>query len=359
MKPMTSALALAAAAAAVAGLALSAGASAETMEITVVAGAPPTVSNVKATKEFFIPEINKRLAASGKGFTIKWNEAYSSSLAKFTEVFETVEENIAQMGVILKNFEESKLPLDQYFYMAPFNDATPKQMVEIDAAMREKLPAMNEQYTKHNQIMLGSGATESSDLFTTFPVKSVADLKGRKIGASGAMGQYMRNTGAVVVNSSMLDSFMNIKNGVYEGYPISVTLAGPYRTYQSAKYYTKVGFGVAATSGLSINADTWKKLPDFVKTMFKEETLKWADEQDKIDVQRHAHFVELMKKSGVHFGALSDAARKQWAMVMPNIALEWAKGLDKRGLPGTKVLDTYMDELRARHIKLARQWDKE
>ncbi len=340
-------------------VALAAGARAETVKITVVAGAPPTVSNVKATKEYFIPTINKRLAASGKDFKIEWTEAYSSSLAKFTEVFETVEENIAQMGVILKNFEESKLPLDQYFYMAPFSSATQEQMVEIDAAMREKLPALNEQYTKHNQVMLGSAATESTDLFTTFPVKSVADLKGHKIGASGAMGQYMRNTGAVVVNSSMLNSFMNIKNGVYEGYPISIVLAGPYRTYQSAKYYTKVQFGVTATSGISLNKDAWAKLPAFVQTMFKEETRNWAKWQADVDRQRAAHFVELMKKGGVHFGELDDAGRRQWAMTMPNIAQEWAKGLDKRGLPGTKVLATYMDELRARHIKLAREWDKE
>ncbi len=347
-----------AAGAAAAAVAFAVGAHAETMKITVVAGAPPTVSNVKATKEYFIPTINKRLAASGKDFKIEWTEAYSSSLAKFTEVFETVEENIAQMGVILKNFEESKLPLDQYFYMAPFSNATQEQMVEIDTALREKLPELNAQYTRHNQVMLGSAATESTDLFTTFPVKSVADMKGRKIGASGAMGQYMRNTGAVVVNSSMLNSFMNIKNGVYDGYPISIVLAGPYRTYQSAKYFTKVQFGVTATSGISIHKDTWKKFPDFVKAMFKEETRNWAKWQADVDRQRDAHFVELMKKDGVHFGELSDEARRQWAMTLPNIAQEWAKGLDKRGLPGTKVLTAYMDELRARHIGVAREWDK-
>jgi TRAP-type transport system periplasmic protein len=342
-----------------AAAALAPAANAETISMTAVAAAPPTVSNVKATKEYFIPTVNKRLAASGKDFKIEWKEAYSSSLAKFTEVFETVEENIAQLGVILKNFEESKLPLEQYFYMAPFNSATPAQMTAIDAALREKLPEMNAEYVKHNQVFLGSGATESTDLFTTFPVKSVADMKGHKIGASGAMGQYLRGTGAVIVTSSMLDSFMNIKNGVYEGYPISITLAGPYRTYQSAKYYTKIGFGVTATSGLTVNKATWAKLPDFVKTIFLEETKNWAVEQDKIDQQRHATFVGVMKKSGVVFGEMSAAERRRWAMTIPNIAQEWASGLDKKGLAGTKVLKAYMDELRGREIALAREWDKE
>ena len=72
---------------------------AETMKITVVAAAPPQVTNVKVTKEKFIPEVNKRLAASGKDFKVEWTEAYSQTLAKFNEVFETVEDGIAQMGV--------------------------------------------------------------------------------------------------------------------------------------------------------------------------------------------------------------------------------------------------------------------
>ena len=55
----------------------------------------------------------------------------------------------------------------------------------------------------------------------------------------------------------------------------------------------------------------------------------------------------------------SNAARTEWAMKMPNIALEWAKALDKKGLPGTKVLQGYMNGLRAEGVTCARQWDKE
>jgi hypothetical protein len=48
----------------------------------------------------------------------------------------------------------------------------------------------------------------------------------------------------------------------------------------------------------------------------------------------------------------------KWARMMPNIAKEWAEKLDKQGLPGSKVLSAYMDEMRRLGAKPAREWDK-
>ena len=334
-------------------------ASAKTVKMTAVSAGPPNVSNVKTTKEFFIPEVDKRIAASGQDFKIEWKEAYGSSLASFNEVFEAIEEGIGQLGLILKNFEESKLPLEQYFYMAPFGRQTPQQLVVIDRNMRKKLPILNETYLKHKQVFLGSAATESTDLFTTFPVKKVDDIKGHKIGASGAMGHYLRGTGAVTVNSSMLDSYTSIKNGVYEGYPISVTLAGPYRTYQAAKYFTEVQFGVTATSALTVNSAAWAQLPEFARKIFYDVAVEWAAELEKLDVGRRAQFLGIMKKAGVEMAVLPPEERRRWAKMMPNIAQEWAESQEKKGLPGKLVLKTYMDELRGNKIEVARHWDRE
>jgi hypothetical protein len=48
----------------------------------------------------------------------------------------------------------------------------------------------------------------------------------------------------------------------------------------------------------------------------------------------------------------------KWANAMPNIAKEWAERADKDGLPGTKALSAYMDELRKAGAKPVRDWDK-
>lgn len=345
---------------AIAGLLTSVGpALGETIRLTVVAAAPPHVTYVKAAKERWIPEINKRLKESGKDFKIEWTEAYSQSLAKFPEVFDAVEEGVAHVGLILKNFEPSKLPLEQFTSIAPFGQFSMAQMIEVDSAMRKKVPALNKAYEKYNQVFLVSGVSASQQFFTTFPVKTVDDLKGRKIGASGAFGQWFQGTGAVVVPSSMANSHTDIRNGVYEGYPMSEILAFAYKTYQVAPYLARVEFGPSNVSGITVNIDTWEKLPDFVKKIFMETAEQyphWIAENEEANMKK---FMGIMLKSGLKVYDMPDAERKRWASMMPNIAQEWADRQEKRGLPGREVLNAFMGELRARNIEIARQWDKE
>jgi TRAP-type C4-dicarboxylate transport system substrate-binding protein len=339
--------------------ALAGPAGAETMKLTVVAAAPPQVTYVKVTKERFIPEINKRLAAAGKDFKVEWTEAYGQSLANFNEVFEAVEDGIAHVGLVLKNFEESKLPLEQYMYMVPFMRHTGQQMVAIDANMHRKIPEMVAQYDKHNQQFIISGSAHSMQLFSNFPVKSVDDLKGRKLGASGAMGHWLRGTGAVVVTASMLQSYVDIKNGVYDGYPISLTLAYAYRTYEAAPHMTLVDFGSSATSTITVNKQAWAKFPPHFKDIFVAVAKEWPAWQLEVDDGNAARWQEQMVKKGMKIHDMSAEERRRWAAQMPNVAQEWAEAMEKAGHPGKKVLKAYMDEIRALNVQVARHWDRE
>lgn len=341
------------------GLAPAGGSAAEIIKLTVVAASPPTVTPVKATKEYLVPEINRLLAASGKDTRIEWTEAYAQSLATFNEVLETVEEGVAHVGVLLKQFEEAKLPLEQYMYMLPFMRHTTRQMVAIDAKLHDTIPQMKADYEKNGQVFLISGGSGAQNLITNFPVRSVDDMKGRKIGASGAMGHWLRGTGAVIVTAAMTQSYTDIKNGVYDGYPMSLTLVFPYRTYEAAQHFTLVGFGTLASSSLTVNSKTWAKLPAHVRDAFTTAAKQWPDRQIEIDEANEAKWREPMMNKGLKIAEMSPAERRRWAMQMPNIAMEWAEVLEKQGHPGRRVVKTYMDEIRALGVEVARHWDRE
>jgi TRAP-type C4-dicarboxylate transport system substrate-binding protein len=345
---------------AAAALAISAiPAEAKTMKMTVVAAAPPIVTFVHVAKTKFIPEVNRRLAASGKDFKIEWTQAYSQSLAKFSEVFETVEEGVAQVGLILKNFEPSKLALEQYNYVTPFVGHNAAQMVTIDRNLRKRVPELNKLYEKYDQVFLHSGVSDSMQLFTKFPVKKFEDLKGHKIGASGSMGLWLKNTGAVRVNSSMLNSFTDIKNGLYDGYPISELLAFPYKTYEVAKYLTRTKFGVSATSAITVNTDTWNDMPAHAREIFRDVAQDYGKWQIEVDTGKFSKFVGIMKKKGVKIYEMPEEERQRWANQLPNLAKEWADRLEKLGMPGHKVVQAFMDEARALNVPIARNWDRE
>ena len=156
----------------------------------------------------------------------------------------------------------------------------------------------------------------------------------------------------------MNQSFTNIKNGVYEGYPISEILSFVYKTWSAAPYFTKVDFGPTLTSAITFNKDVWKSLPTKAQQIIREEAAKWPTYLDQIDNKKRAKFVGIMKKKGVKFSELSDAERNKWAMALPNIAKEWADRMEKRKLPGNKMVATFMAELRAAKVPFARDWGK-
>lgn len=344
---------------ALAAAAFSGAVQAQTVKLTVAGGSPPTVTPARITKEFFVPEVSKRLAASGNPFKIEWTEAYSQTLVKFTETLEAVEEGVAHVGILLTNFEESKLPLEQYVSMIPFGAADTDVQLRIDGKVRARVPEMEATFDKYNQVVLTHAPSESMQMFTKFPLARVDDLQGKKIGASGALGQVLRGTGAVIVTSSMTSSFTDIKAGVYEGYPISEGLAFPFKTYQAAPYMAKLDFGTPMLAALTVNKKTWASLPPHAQKIFKDVAREWTQQYMASEKARSRQVVEAMKKEGVKFVDISPEERRRWAMKMPNIAREWAEQLDKQGQPGSKLLAAYMEETRAAGVKPVRNWDKE
>ena len=335
---------------------------AKTMKLTAIGAPPPIVLPVKVTKEFFIPEVNKRLAASGKDFKIEWTEAYSSSLAKFSEVFEATEEGIGHLGVNIWVFEGSKLPLENVTFYVPFGTTDSVGLTKVMRNLHQKIPEMDKTYENYNQVHLVSWGADPYQLVTKFPVTKWEDLKGHKLGASGTMGQFFRNTGSAVVTSSMLDAYTSIKNGVYEGYTATIGLIFPYKMYQAAPHITKVNFGATSGSGLTLNRDTWNDLPAHAKKIFKEVAWETGLLYSRMSEKRIAKFEPIMRKRGAKIADFPAEERKRWAYNLPNIAKEWAARLDKRGQPGTKLLKAYMDELRAlpgANKDIVRHWDRE
>jgi TRAP-type C4-dicarboxylate transport system substrate-binding protein len=333
-------------------------AAAKEYKLSVAGAPPPIVTPSFVTKTFFVPTVTKRAKACGDTLVI--NQAYAQTLAKFGETLEAVEEGIAHIGMILRNFEESKLPLDQYSANMPFVVADPKILTEIDTAVRKKVPEMNKMYARYGQVFLAGASEHSMQMFSTFPIKRYEDLKGHKIGGSGSLGNYIRGTGAVLVNSSMQQSYTSIKNGLYDGYPIIIYLAFPYRTYQAAKYYTVTNFGATNVAALTVNAKTWATFSPCLKKAFRDTATEWSQQYIKVNSARLAKFSGIIKKKGGNvFSTLAPAERKRWAMALPPLAKQWSTALEAKGLPAKAVVKSFMDEARAHGIKPPREWDKE
>jgi TRAP-type C4-dicarboxylate transport system substrate-binding protein len=121
-----------------------------------------------------------------------------------------------------------------------------------------------------------------------------------------------------------------------------------------------VDFGAISPITLTVNKDVWAKLPDDVKTAFREAADSWAAETDRrIKAASESGRERCEKEHNLKTTKLSDADRRAWAMAMPNIAQSWAKREDAAKLPGSKMLVAWMDYMREKQQPIVRHWDRE
>ena len=330
------------------------------ISLTVAAGqATRAMKPLALIGEFFIPEVNKRIKEAGLKVEIEWKEAYAGSLLKPTRVLEGVKDGIAEVGFEPTIFHPDKLPLENITFVVPFVTADVLLVSKAMNKMHATFPEYVDQYTKFNTVRLGGNSYDSYELVSTFAVNKVEDVKGRKIATAGAALAWIRGTGAVPVQSNMMEYYNGTKTGVYDAFIIFPSAHPGMKYPEVAPYTIKVGFGAQYAAAIIINKGVFDKLSAPLQKIFRDAGEKWGEEADK--AMQNAGQAGLAAVAGFKGQVLELPRDEQvkWAKMMPNIAKEWADKLDKQGLPGTKVLHAYMDEVRRLGAKPARDWDKE
>ncbi len=331
---------------------------AQTINVTLAAGHPPVFRWVKHASKTFIPTVNKAL--EGSGYTINWSEQYGGSLAKVGGVLEAVEEGLAEVGLVSSLFEPAKLSLQTVTYFTPFVNRDSTAVSNLMDELHKTSPELRATWEANGLEYLGAAiGIDDYLIMTNFPVNSIADLKGRKIGAPGPAVNWLKGTGAVGVSGNLTTYYNELKTGVYDGVIVFASAALPGKLYEVAPYITKVGFGAQYAGGLAANKEWYDAQPKVVQ-----DALKAGAEADRIAYHKDldasvTKFLAIMKSKGATITEVSEEMRKEWVMGMDNVAKGWAAKLDSAGQPGTKVLKTYMDAMRASGAVPLRDWDRE
>ena len=87
--------------------------------ITMVSGHGTHLPWIRAIQEFYIPEVDKRLAAAPGKHTIKWQQAYGGTIVKLGGELAAVRQGVAEMAHVYTIFEPANLPLLQVTHVTP------------------------------------------------------------------------------------------------------------------------------------------------------------------------------------------------------------------------------------------------
>jgi len=336
----------------------------QTINLTIGSSHPEVVPWVAAMKNYIVPEISKRVDALGGKHKIVWREAYNGVLYKANATLSSVSEGIADMGWVFSNLEGARQPLLQVSTYTPGVTEDYRLMSAVHNDLMEKIPQFKAEWEKHNLVYLSAMAIDPLHLFTKFPVKSVDDLKGRKISAAGTIGSWLGAMGATPVDGSLPTFYNDIKTGVSEGGMTVVTGALGIKLHEAVNYVTLVNMGCFFAGALAMNRDTYNKLPPdiqkIVREVGREYYVKVAEGTDRAYQFGLKTFREQGAKQTPPLQVVEfpQAEREKLFRSMRNVAADWAKANDAKGLPASRILKEYMDTMRARGAKPVRDWDK-
>lgn len=179
-------------------------------------------------------------------------------------------------------------------------------------------------------------------IVTRKPFATLKDVEGMKIRASGSAKELvLKKIKATPVLMPTPDVYESLSRGTIDGVLFPINSLPPYNIHKLSKTAT-VGenFGTFIANYV-ISEKRWQTLPPAVQAQLStmgEEIARSSCAQVEKD---EAGDMEKVRQAGVNFITLSAADKAVVANAMSEVAKEWAEGLDKRGRPGTEVLNAF------------------
>ncbi|MCW5656891.1 MAG: TRAP transporter substrate-binding protein DctP [Burkholderiaceae bacterium] len=211
---------------------------------------------------------------------------------------------------------------------------------------------MNEFLDKHARDVfdelkvrnMGVFVSDAYVMFSTKPIRTLDDLKGKKMRAAGkAWVQIARDWGAVPVPMQPEEAYTALERGTIDVMQYSPTGALGWKYYEPAPYVIKVEAPIIV-GGLIMNKAFYEKLPDDLKKMFDGElnpalAKMVAENYEKGSNEALEKMSQAFKASGK--GEVITLSPQEKVKFVARTEPEWGawvKEANKRGYPGDAMM---------------------
>ena len=181
--------------------------------------------------------------------------------------------------------------------------------------------------------------TAPSNIMSTIPIKSLADLKGVPIRASGGAAQILKAWGANRVGMPMPETPEALQKGVVKGLFSSLEVMKDFKFAELCKYVTMTQTPVYPFAVI-MNMEKWNSLPKDVQKVFDElgtQQSAWTGVYMDKAVKRSMRWSK--QKQGVKVFRLPKKEKDGWNKLLSPITASWIKANEAKGLPAKAIVE--------------------
>jgi TRAP-type C4-dicarboxylate transport system substrate-binding protein len=302
---------------------------ADTIEMTYANFFPP-VHIQSQLAESWCQEVEKRTNGA-----VKINYYPGGTLVKAPQIYDGVEQGIADIGMSVLAYSKGRFPVLGAMDL-PIGYSSGVSATKIANSV---LDTFKPEEFNTTQIMFlhahGPGLIHTRDK----EVKSLADLAGLKIRATGMSAKLVAALGATPVSMGMPDAYQSLQKGVVDGCAHPMEANKGWKLGEVLKYVVdEDSVAYTTTFFVAMNKAKWDALSPEIQKTITEINTEWAGKHgeawDSSDDEGRKFFEE---KGGVII-TLDDAERAKWKEAVKPAIDEYQAELDAKGINGAEVI---------------------
>lgn len=301
----------------------------------------------------------KDLEASGE-YTVKYFQGGSLLGAK--PAMAGIGDGIADVGMLAMTYFPAEFPNAQL--VADMGLTTPNNIVAMAMAIEFNLlhcPDCLAEYEAQNLVYTGTYSTSPYTIISKEPIRSTADLKGKKMRVPGSLwSRWAQAVGGIEVNVPSDEMFEGLDKGALDIAIQAPAALKSYSLWDTAKYNTLLNLGTYhSLSMMTWNADKWAGFSPEQRKMFLHEAAKaslgatvfYTSSDAEVLAAAKEHGVEIIEpsaemnadkaafvkadeaeivKTAVEKHGIKDAAEK--LKVLNDLIAKWSKIVDEVGV---------------------------
>ena len=215
-----------------------------------------------------LPLIFKQIEDETKG-AIKWRLVAGGQIADGKTTFSAIKDGLMQAGLGVSTYAPNLVPSNALLFstLLPGDDVVAATGASSEVMLLE-CPSCLAEYKKINAIPLGGTAVAASVLMCTRPVRTVEDLKGKRVRIVGAGVELIKLAGAIPIGVTLTETVGLLQRGGVDcanGAPDWLKSLG-YGDF--TKYVVDYPLGMIGPSNpLMISRDAFHKMTPAQKTV--------------------------------------------------------------------------------------------
>jgi len=196
------------------------------------------------------------------------------TLLKAGDIYSSVKEGVADIGLSCFSYTPGRFPELEAFEQPGIVYKNSKAASKV---AWEGIKEMNPECVQDTKLLMVL-ATGPGDLFTKTPVRTLDDLKGMQIRATGLTGDSLSLLGAVPVGMPQSEAYDALLKGVVTGNLAPVEVMKTWNQGEVTKYLTRTPFLYNNLFFITMNLDKWNSLPKDIQKAITDVTEEFHEE---------------------------------------------------------------------------------